>query len=305
MMELHIWGDDTVSIISPECLATCWLASMVSGIDIITSCNTNLSKSGKLPVLITDQNQYEGYIEISQFICDNFKVDQLESPNDLSPANQLIDLSVINTIETKLRLINQYNLYIVTANYENVTRKLFKNYLPFPMMYNQPLKFYNIAQEEVKLIGIGKPKGFLGFGSGDTDDDLDKTIPLSKLHEQQILSKNKEKLSIRESKNLFRACGLLDKIIGDITEIYKVNQLGLTRSKVLLLAYIHTLTTDLPDKSLLSIIQNHEDFYKECQISIKSFNDSLKPLKPCSPSQSPNLLNEIHYKLSQISSLKF
>ncbi|CAH6718349.1 hypothetical protein CLIB1444_01S04764 [[Candida] jaroonii] len=275
---------------------------------MINSCNTNLSKSGKLPVLLNGKDQYEGYIEISQFICDNFDIDHsaFTSPERLSAAHSLIDLTVINLIENKLRLINQYNLYIVTTNYENVTRKLFKNYLPFPMMYNQPLKFYNIAQEEVKLIGIGKPKGFLGFGTGDNDDDLDKTVPLSKLHEQQLLSKNKEKLSIRESKNLFRACSLLDNILRDIIEIYKVNQLGLTRSNILLLAYIHTLSSDLPDKSLLSIIQNHEEFYQQCSDHIKSFNDQLKPIKPCNSSQSPNLLNEIHYKLSQISaSLNF
>lgn len=242
MLTLHVWGDNhELSIISPECVASAWML-IQSGqeYEIVTSCNTNMSDIHQLPVLIQHTNEedheenngeakqidekairkYQGFTEISHFL----------TTNQPQSSESLLDLATLNLLQTKLSLINEYNLYVCTQNYEKYTRKLFSRYFPFPMMYNQPLKYYNNAVEKVKMIGLNSNStSFFSLGNdvAETEyvnDDLDDEdeVPLSALHESRILAKSKEKKIWKELKNAqlcLRLCGeIISKVVreGDI-----------------------------------------------------------------------------------------
>lgn len=334
MAELHVWGSDgETSIISPECTAVYYVASLVEddSLKVVSSSNTNLSKSGKLPVLVTEGEVIEGYEEIVDYICHNYKVSSELLPlKDLSASLQLVNKSLIHFLSTKVHYINQYNLYVNTRNYEEHVRKLFKNYLPFPMMYNQPLKYYNTAKEQVKLIGIGEnQRKFLSFGADPEDnDDFDDTKPISKLHEKQLLLKNKEKMSIRESRNTMRAMNLFDEYLTKYEMIVETTDSlpaepeaepeaqepekhsnsefrllcpgKLTTSDILLVAYFRSLTSTLPDQNLSNVFASHSTIY-QWLTATKSHFDELTAhtiIQPPTGDQIPNLFNEIKFQIN-------
>lgn len=296
-------------MISPECLACAWIVSLIQEeIEIVPSNNTNLSLSGKLPVLITDSQQYEGFLPVSTFLSTFSGEDDFIGALKLSKKDQLFNRALITYIDNKLRYLTQYNLYISPMNYEKYTRKLFKYYLPFPMMYNQPLKFYNSAQEEVKIIGIGKPtKGLFNFASDNIDDDsIDTTTPISKLHERTILAKNKQRLSVRESRNALRAMNLMNEYVKEIIEFYQESNQGFqliagkfTSSELLMLAYLNTnYHESLPNQLLHQTIKsNHPNFYEFSKQAIDNLNERLITLTNPKSHQLPTLFNEIKYQL--------
>lgn len=316
MMILYVWGvDQEVSVISPESLASVWLVSAIvdTSVEIVTSNNTNLSKTGRLPALLTDtESLVEGYLDISRYICDNYRLNQqvVVSNTQLSSDKQLLNRSMLSFIDTTIKMINQYNLYICRDNYEKFTRKLFKWYLPFPMMYNQPLKYYNSAQEEVKTVGIGNyRRGFL-FGDGGDEADRDEyqqdnTTPISKLHERQLLEKNNKTLSLRETRDTLRVMNLIDDYISTIKPCFQ--QLNptppLTTSEILFFAYIKCLCwSELPDKLVSECIKsNHVDMFEEfTKVQLQLDNFKL-PFRPAVDHEVPSLLNEIKYRCATYS----
>lgn len=322
MEELHVWGtEDLISIISPECAACYYVASLVkdNNLKVVSSSNTNLSKTGKLPVLITESEMIEGYEQIVDYICEKYDLDEVIGLHNLSPGLQLTNKSLIHFLSTKINYINQYNLYVNTRNYEEHVRKLFKHYLPFPMMYNQPLKYYDSAKEQVKLIGIGEnQRRFLSFGADPEDyDDLDNSKPISKLHEKQLLLKNKEKMSIRESRNTMRAMNLLDGYLTDYELIIQEaagdkeegnsDKLQLvpgkfTTSDILLLAYFRSLTSQLPDQNLSNVFASHKTIYNWLS-EAKAYLDKQATetkIYPPVDNQIPNLFNEVKVQLEKI-----
>lgn len=313
MVQLHIWGkDQDVSVISPESLACVWLVSSIKDIDIVSSNNTNISQSGQLPVLITETNVIlEGYANISNYICENYAIPEVIVNNSqLSNRQKLMNMGLMTFIDTKLKMINQYNLYISPENYEKFTRKLFKHYLPFPMMYNQPLKFYNTAQQEVKTVGIGEyNRRFLwgGAGGGDDDDDdnheFDNTAPISKLHERQLLAKNNKALSVRDKKNTLRAMNLLDEYLNTCKSSFdKFDAFDgqLTTGQVLFYAYLVSICCELlPDQVLHEFIRtNHKDIYEQFGGIRAQLDKNVAIMRPPTGHEVPSLINEIYYRAS-------
>lgn len=338
MIELHVWGsDETISVISPECLASSWvLNSQLSAqnipFKIVTSSNTNLSDTERLPLLIVKGDsieKYEGYDSISTFLSENYNDDsRIYKP--VSKSEKLINISLISYLNNTIKYLNQYNLYINTKNYEKYTRKLFQNYFPFPMMYNQPLKFYNNAQEQIGIIGLNINKvGFFSmsgnleepqiaetetFNSGDDDDDDDEEVDevaMTALHEKQLLTKSKKKTILRESKNSLKCLNLVDQYVNHFIKLCKelngqedsysnlFDSEKLSTSEVLLIAYIHSLTfQDLPDKFINNyLLLKHPQFYKFIIGEVDKFSKELSKDVFRNPigDEIPNLWNEIKY----------
>lgn len=287
-LELHVWGNEGVSIIEPECIAAAWLLSIhlvpqKVKFKIVTSNNTNLAKTGRLPLLIAPDaiayRKYEGFTEIANYISTKYPTDSHKFIPDgkLSSKDQLVNSTLQSYVKKTLHNVHQYNLYVNTKNYENYTRKLFSKYLPFPMMYNQPLKFYTDACEKAKLIGLGSSStGFLGFGGAsddvaetelvndDEEEEESQERPLSALHEKVILKKSKDKAAMKESRNSLRCVSLLhgytEHLIKLFEELnpslpvpyaYLFKPKKISSSELLLYAYIHSITfSDLPDQTL-------------------------------------------------------
>ncbi|KAK6465047.1 Tom37 C-terminal domain-containing protein [Scheffersomyces coipomensis] len=339
MLKLHVWGvNSQVSIISPECVASSWLLinqfNNEDQYEIITSCNTNLSDLHTLPVLIdSDTNEkYHGYEEISTFI-DEFSGKKnnkliLSQSQDLSIREKLINIGLIHQLISKVEYINQYNLYINNRNYEGYVRKLFQNYLPFPMMYNQPLKFYNQAQLQVPLIGLNRGKvGFFSLSAtpevAETEyfkgEDLDEggdeieeveTKPLSALHERQLIKKSKEKSLLQESQNSLKCMNLLHSYLDIFFKTYQefngteekrkfgyIFKEKFSSSEVLLYGYIYCLTfEELPDRFLNNYL-NHKlpETLKFINQSINELNKKKGNFRPPKGDEIPNLWNEVKY----------
>ncbi|EDK42929.1 hypothetical protein LELG_01107 [Lodderomyces elongisporus NRRL YB-4239] len=242
MIQLHVWGlQDKVSIISPQCVASVWLACLVldsKAFEVVTSNNTNLSTSGEFPILLLENGQcISGYLAIALYLLSNYT--SLETLQVLNNRQQLINVGLVSQLTETLEIINQYNLFINTTNYEKYTRKLLSNFYPFPMMYNLSLSFYNTAQQKVKLLGLDKSKTSLfNFSSNNADVVVAETETvnseqsdsedvgeegtnkgISGLHERYLLQKSKTKEVLKESKASMRCLMKVEKYVNEIESL--------------------------------------------------------------------------------------
>ncbi|ODV78093.1 uncharacterized protein CANTADRAFT_91524 [Suhomyces tanzawaensis NRRL Y-17324] len=326
MLQLHVWGEGgRISVISPECLASLWLLlSLDIPYEIVTSSNTNVSTINKLPVLIEDTVKYQGYEEISAYLIEKYPSSRVVGSSDLSKKEQLVNLALLNINLHKIEYIHQYNLYINTRNYEKYTRKQFQKYFPFPMMYNQPLKFYNNAQAQVALLGLNtKGGGFFNF-TGQTselaqteyiNDDADEPdqVAISTLHERQLITKSKEKMALKESKNSLRCLVLINEYLQHYIRIFAkrnaedgsdfgpiFDTTKFSSSELLLYAYIYSLTfEELPDTFLQNYLHlKHPEVLDFIKVQIGTFNKILysgEKIRGPVADEVPSLWNEIKY----------
>lgn len=328
MLELHVWGSDSrISVINPECLACAWLLSIhlvpqEIPFRIVTSCNTNLADSGRLPLLVKKNSlkKYEGFGDIAYYISKEYPTDSTKFvPDEKLPArDQLVNLSLLSYFSTTMNYINQYNLYVNSQNYECYTRKLFLSYFPFPMMYNQPLKFHAAACEQVKVVGLGinKVGMFSITGAADdvaetelVNDDSDDEVAISALHEKMLISKSKSKSSLRESRNSLKCLHLLNKYISHIQRLFEelnpnspVEFAHLFRSKkvssseLLLYSYFYSLTYELPDPFVANYLKlKFPAFWKFASTITEALNSGLARDNFRAPQgpEIPNLWNEV------------
>lgn len=224
-MELHVWGyDNEISVIEPECLASAWLLqSLDIPFKIVTSNNTNISPTHSLPLLLDGEQKIAGYSSIYKYVS------KKQEKNKNKKNNNLIELALISYITENFKPLNQYNLYIKSDNYEKYTRKLFKNYFPFPMMYNQPLKFYYGAQELVSTVGLkSEGQGFFNFnGSGTSvaetemvNESTNEEVAISSLHEKQLISKSKQRKNLTEARYTLKCLTLVEEHLNHILKVY-------------------------------------------------------------------------------------
>ncbi|KAI5960147.1 SAM37 [Candida pseudojiufengensis] len=317
MIQLHVWGyQDEVSIISPHCIATTWLLNLVLTplnvpFKIITSNNTKLSELNQLPVLIISEDEkYDGYYSIAKYLVKTYNPSNLYITSDFK--ENLLNISIINYLETRFEYINLYNLCSNKQNYENYTRKLFTKYFKFPWMYNQSLKFYNESIEKIKILGLNSKNSnnFFKFDKENdneviaetetfNDDDNELIVekeeeegikPISGLHEKSLLQKSKTKQILKESKASMRFLLLLEKYLKQLQSLKKeksdqqffFDEDLPSPSDILFSAYLYCLTyEDLPDKFIKNyLVQvdglNVSDFKKVGQPSTQTLDISNK-----------------------------
>lgn len=321
--ELHVWGSGTdIAVIDPESRAAAWLlclhlAPQNARFKIVPSCNTNLANSHRLPLLLERKGQsvakFEGYSHIVNHIAEAYSTDTRFIPR-LSPHEQLVDLLLITYLSTTLQYVNQYNLYVNSRNYELYTRKLFLRYLPFPMMYNQPLKFHATAVEQLKIIGLGSKGGFFTAAAevDDESDDDDDQVAISALHEKVMLAKKKNQTLLHESKQSLKCLHTLSKYITHVTLLFsELNPNSpvefahffrlkrISGSELLLYAYIHSLThADLPDRFIATYLEKKfPAFWSFANTLTEALDKTLVEEKFRAPAgaELPNLINEVAY----------
>lgn len=312
MLQLHVWGvDGEISVISPECLASAWLLNeqFSEEFTIVMSNNTNYSDIGILPVLIDETRgiKCQGFEQIVDFI--NFKFEDVKL--------ELLNQSLMSLLNDKFAIINQYNLYINRENYANYTIKLFKNYLPFPMMYNQPLKLHGYAQQLVQTVGLSSNKGgFFNFAGNtsvvpatetvneDEDDEEAEEVALTSLHEKQLLRKSTQKQALQEAKTAFKCVNILNHQLDLIWDMYKQTpELKQGANKYLLQAYlISFINENLPDRFIHdNLTSKYSDKLKEMTSDARVSNEKIQGLF-CQPvkEQVPSLINEVKYLMGYI-----
>ncbi|KAI5951352.1 SAM37 [Candida jiufengensis] len=279
MIQLHVWGyKDEISIISPHCIAAAWLLKLVLKpldipYEIITSNNTKLSELNQLPVLIISEDEkYDGFYSISKYLIKTYNPFNIYISKDYK--QNILNMSIINYLETRFEIINLYNLCLNKQNYEQYTRKLFTKYYSFPWMYNQSLNFYNESIEKIKILKLNSnssSSSIFQFGQNENiaetetfnelEDELhkeeeEKTKAISGLHEKLLLQKSKTKEVLKESKNSMRCLMLFEKYLRQLKTLKKdTNQQYFldtelpSTSDILFFAYLFCFTyQDLPDK---------------------------------------------------------
>lgn len=339
MIQLHVWGkDNDVSVISPASIAATWLLNLTltsQGVpfEVVTSNNTNLSSINELPVLIVSETEkYSGYNEIVSYVEENFKSEEYLGSKSMDSRQKLLNRTLQNMLTSKIQYINQYNLYSNTKNYVKFTRKLFASYFPFPMMYNQPSKYHNQAQEQIKLLGLSKNQvSFFNFISGSNedlevaqteifndeisdDDEEDDEVAISSLHEKQLLKKSKTKQVLKESKNSMRCLILINHYINEVVKVYEKNggdkddnKLGFifgnspSSSELLFYAYIQCLTSDkLPDRFIYNyLLLKQPEVLKFINETTENYSSDVKFRDPTGI-EVPSLFNEIGYLIGSI-----
>lgn len=329
MIELHVWGfDGDISIVSPPCIASAWILNLIVmsqnvPFRIIPSNNTHLSKLNELPLLFDDGMQYSGYRSIVSYLSSRYgngnTIPLLEN-------DKLLDDSLISFLETKLEALNKYNLFSNSKNYENYTRKLFSKFFPFPMMYNQALNFYNEAQRQVQLLGLGETKSsFLNFTSsgdntqteyfnGELDEGAENSKAISGLHEKSLMQKSEAKKALRESKSSMRCLILAEQFLERLEKLKaEQNKEGKftfgnlpSAGDILCLAYFSSLThPSLPDRFINNFLTTNNSAW------FRSYLDRLRDVQFGSPKASafrkptgkevPSLFNEVGYWTGLIS----
>ncbi|OBA17021.1 hypothetical protein METBIDRAFT_47979 [Metschnikowia bicuspidata var. bicuspidata NRRL YB-4993] len=336
MMDLHVWGKSSISVIDPESRAAAWLLCLHLtpqnvNFRIVPSSNTNLADSNQLPLLVVDNSgknsKYEGYAEIARYICDTYPSETKFIPDGkLNSFELMVNLTFTTYLSRTLHYVNQYNLYVNSQNYELYTRKLFLNYLPFPMMYNQPLKFHENACEQVQVVGLGVNKTLLfSFtaekqvaetelihdDSGSEDED---GVVISALHEKSILSKEKSKALLRETKNSLRCLNLVHQYmthaIGVFKELHPESPVEfahffrpkkISSCELLLYSYFYSLVSvALPDRFIAHYLEKKfPTFWSFATTITEALNLTLDKSKfrAAKGSEIPSLWNEVNYVL--------
>lgn len=344
-----MWGTGSnISIISPECIASAWLLRLCcfpKGIpfEIVASSNTNLADSNRLPVMIIRESpqssivqKYEGYLNIVEyvsreivpkereteleFILDNYLADSL---------SQLANKGFLSYLENSLSIINEFNLFINNDNYERYTRKLFQNYLPFPMMYNEPLKLSQSAKANCESKGLYSSTNILGFRSSkdvaqtehlndeSTEEQEADPVALSGLHERQLTAKVKKKQLYDESRQSLNCLVATKNYMDKITSLfelleYRNHQLNLfskddtktnlfSSSELFLYALFYCMCHhDIPDKFIFDYINvRYTEITKKLFFKASYLNNLLYStpniFRNPRGNEVPSLWNEIKY----------
>lgn len=327
-LELHVWGrDGDISLIDPESRACAWLlflhlTPLSTDFVVVTSCNTNLAETCKLPVLIVhDGNRtvkHEGFYAVVDFVSTLHPTESKFTPNDrLSSTEQLVNITLAKYIQNTFYYISQYNLYVNTRNYEQCTRKRFASLLPFPMYYNQPLSLQKDACEKVKILGLGSSSaGFFSFSGApelelDDDDSAEiNPVAISALHEKVMLAKGKNKVLLRESKMSFRCLLLLDGYVNHVMKLFKelnpdspvefahlFRPNKISACELLLYAHLHSLThSDLPDRFIYKYLsEKFPPFFRFSTSIMKALDSAITKSHFRAPQKDeiPSLWNEI------------
>ncbi|CAN3363349.1 sorting assembly machinery 37 kDa subunit [Diutina catenulata] len=296
MTTLYVWGrEGTISSIFPESLAAAWvMAESSHPVTVVTANNTNLSSIGKLPVLVTPEGKLQGYRAIARYA-------RGKGPSDLVASGQLAMMA------NQFDALTNYVYFVNSRNYEEYTRKVFGNYFPFPMMYNQPLHFYNCAQRQAHYHGLNPNKG--GLFSFDVvaptetvDDDEEEEeegeeLPaLSRLHERQLVKKSKSKAAIREAKNSARAIQMLSSVLPVFADLDEASV-----AYPLFVAYIHALTNPhLADHVIATNLEaNQPEMVERMQSAAKRYQGLALEVRAPEGLEKPTLLNEVRYMFGQ------
>ncbi|AAS52056.1 ADR136Cp [Eremothecium gossypii ATCC 10895] len=129
MATIHLWGvDGAPALISPESIALFWLVNTCEvECTVVFSNNAHLSPREELPLYVGEDGSaaYE-YPEI---------VEQL-----LGRELGLEERSLVCWAAERCGALSDYQLYLNRKNYEQYTRRVFSQLLPWPLWYNTPVQ---------------------------------------------------------------------------------------------------------------------------------------------------------------------
>ncbi|KAH3663743.1 hypothetical protein OGAPHI_005145 [Ogataea philodendri] len=185
-MSIHLWGGtfDAESIAIAQ-----FLAAHGGHIDIQLNYDSNylLSPNGKLPLLKDGSLLLQGYKEIVDHLSTKFHL------FEYSTETNLLDQGLIEHLLKSMDIVTSYNYFLNKVNYDNYTRGVFKQLLPFPFQYKPPLNLKSAALATCETAGISS--------SEDSDQLLQLKERQKSLLETPVLSnfdKSKRDASLKQ-----------------------------------------------------------------------------------------------------------
>lgn len=305
MMELHVWGTpEKLAIIDADCLATIWYMALTvpsRNFKIITSSNTDISKSGKLPTLRVVNDQYDGFLDIIRYLAEQgYDLDE-----SLSKEQRALNHGLLLYLQDKFQIITDYTLFLNKDNYEKYSRSIFKNYLPFPMQYNTPLHYRSIAKINCSRIGLTVED------KTEIEQEMLQNVPtVSKVQQLKHESMIEDKLIMKNSVSNMKCLNYLKSQIEIIINLK--NELGnddeknifgdkITTSDLVLLSHLYIEThTILPDQFITNYLLKISPIFLETKTTnLQIIQSKFSSIQIESPTfkDSPNLLNSIKYLL--------
>lgn len=310
-MELHCWGSaEGEHPFHAESTAAIWYL-LLSGLEFSIVPSSNHFK-WELPCLLDDGKQTSGFDNIVRYLEPRFNLD-----SRLKMDHRVVNLGLKSLIRDKLNVITQYTLFLNKDNYENYTRGMFKNFLPFPMQYMPPLNFKSEATRICLQMGLNPDTGIVI-----TEDDnryreiLETEAQLKQTPSMGMLytSKQKQQLSKvfleKNTINNMRALNLFENYLGHITnlkqDLVTVNNAfvfgeNISTSDLLFFAHVKAVSfKDLPNQFISIKFQDFTpELYERYLAFEKMIEERLKIVTVVTPEPQdyPSLFNYCKYKV--------
>ncbi|AGO11901.1 AaceriADR136Cp [[Ashbya] aceris (nom. inval.)] len=158
MATIHLWGvDGSPSLISPESIALFWLVNTFEiECTVVFSNNAHLSPREELPLYLGEDGSaaYE-YQEIVELL--------------LARELSLEERSLLCWAAERCGELSDYQLYINRKNYEQYTRRVFSQLLPWPLWYNSPVQGRERAR---RRCGVGAAPAPAAAPARDAEKEL-------------------------------------------------------------------------------------------------------------------------------------
>lgn len=142
---LYLWGKDRASGISGESIALEWYlkSKALREVEIVFANNTDISPLGRLPVLkVCSNGDYiHGFLNIVDYL-------EPKRKDEFTDMEKLMELSAMSMLDSNLKTLNEYQLYLDKNNYITFTRKELSQLLYFPFNFNAAYEYRNRAKEQ-------------------------------------------------------------------------------------------------------------------------------------------------------------
>lgn len=301
-MELHVWGTPSkLSLLSPSCIAVCWYMALcvpAHEFEVVTSSNTDVSHSGELPTLLHKDGQAEGFLDIIRFL--NGQGYSLET--GLAKEQQAINEGLILYVQDKFQIITDYCLFLNKTNYEQCTRSLYSQYLPFPVQYNAPIVARSKAKTNCARVGLNVED------KTEVEEEMVKSVPtVSKIQRMKMETMIEDKLVLKNSVTnmscLRQTQTFVDKVVQLQRELGNDEQ-GLfgeavTSGDLIVLAHVYVWTHgDLPDQFLKTFLdRNSPELIARLETLMPQIESKMDEVQIRGPSfsESPNLFNTMKH----------
>ncbi|GME67147.1 unnamed protein product [[Candida] boidinii] len=246
----------------------------------------------------------------------NMNNDSQNDITNLNPNSDSIEYKILQDGLTEYvveycNIITNYCLFVNKENYEQFTRKLFPNYLPFPLQYNSTIEFRNNAIKICESYGLTDSNNHNNNSSGnntnnDNGTELDeikliennlKNLPvLNHNHKTSVTNQISELVNRKNYLINLNCIHFTDDFYYQLTKFKKelkinsnsnsnsntnVNSKFIfsdlpTTAEILLYSnlYIQTIKNDLPNKFMkIFIEEKYNDFIKRIKLILNNCNN--------------------------------
>lgn len=277
------------SLICPESVALYWVLNELcidaDDCEIVFSNNTDLSPTGKLPLLIVAEEEYlvksAGFADIISYLTTKGQI--------IGPCTFNLEyLAAIQFLNNGLESATLYQLYLNKKNYTGFTRKQFSKLLYWPSWYTVPLQERSevksrcdrVLQIEYLPIDDEQEDTLLDTSSGREERKiLESELVQSKILKLAQAKKQHNLEELKAFKHNIQYCNKLVELIEDWQTLIGKSNIEPMLLRILDIFFVANIyiQLSLPEGEIISqtlTTKISEDFVKEIQSKIDVLSNS-------------------------------